>query len=209
MPSLYLVALCLISAVIAYWILTPALFSRPKMLNVALALAFAVVLGIVIRSPASAAELAPSDSQVLIPYGALIDQLAVPIFAALTGIVAFLIRKLPAAAKSWIDTLRVEQLLDRAIAYGINSVAGAARGKTLAVNVHLPVLAYVLRYALDRMPAALLKWIGGPTSLAEMIWSRLDVDPSAGRPDLDALARSLADGANPRFAAAKAKASAP
>lgn len=156
--------------------------------------AIALILTIVV-APAWAADAA-ADGRITIPVGDLIDQLVVPLFAGLAGVVTWLIRKLPAAAKAWIDTLRVEQLLDKAIAYGINSVAGAAKSKTLTIDVHLPVLAYVLQYALDRIPAALLRWVGGPTSLAEMIWSRLDVDVKATRPDLRTLAEEIAAGSS-------------
>lgn len=176
-----------------FWLVfTPG--RRPARHELALGLVAAGVTTLVV-APAWAADAA-SDSHITIPIGDIVDQIAVPLFAALTAAITWLIRKLPASVKAWIDTLRIEQLLDKAIAYGLNSVAGAAKGRTLSVDIHLPVLAYVLQYALDRIPAALLKWVGGPTSLAEMIWSRLDVDITATRPDLQTLADEIAAGSS-------------
>jgi hypothetical protein len=187
-------------ALVCWLVFTPG--RRPSRHELAVGLVIAGAVTFVV-APAWAADTA--DSHVTIPIGDIIGELAVPLFAAIAGAVAWLIRKLPAAAKAWIDTLRVEQLLDKAIAYGLNSVAGAAKGKAIGVDVHLPVLAYVLQYALDRIPAALLKWVGGPTSLAEMIWSRLDVETRATRPDLETLASEIAAGTSVAVAVATAK----
>lgn len=190
---MYASALIFLATLFVGWmVLSPG--RRPSLQEVTAAVVIAVTTVFVI-APAWAAD-AVSDSKITIPIGDWIGEMVVPIFAALAGIVTWLIRKLPAAAKAWIDTLRIEQLLDKAIAYGLNSVAGAAKGRTLSVDVHLSVLAYVLQYALDRIPTALLKWVGGPTSLAEMIWSRLDIDVTAARPDLQTLADEIAAGSS-------------
>lgn len=194
-------ALIFLSAlVIGLLVLSPGRWPRPKEVLVSAVVAAMVIF---VSAPAWAAE-AIADSHITIPIGDWLSELLVPLFAAIAGIITWLIRKLPSAAKAWLDTLRIEQLLDRAIAYGLNSVAGAAKGRTLTVDVHLPVLAYVLQYALDRIPATLLKWVGGPTSLAEMIWSRLDVDDTATRPDLQTLAEEIAAGSSVAVAVSSA-----
>ena len=186
-------ALIFLSAlIVGLLLLSPGRLPRLKEVLVSAVIAAMVAF---VAAPAWAADVI-ADSHITIPIGDWLSELLVPLFAAIAGIIAWLIRKLPAAAKAWLDTLRIEQLLDRAIAYGLNSVPGATKGLTLTVDVHLPVLAYVLQYALDRIPAALLKWVGGPTSLAEMIWSRLDVDVTATRPDLQTLAEEIAAGSS-------------
>lgn len=102
-------------------------------------------------------------------------------------------RGLPAEWQARLRTARAEQLLTHAVRYGVNAVAGASADKVLSVHVANPVLASALTYALDKGAPALVSWMGGPTSIAEMIWARLDVSPEAGRPDLEAITgRTLA-----------------
>ncbi len=139
---------------------------------------------------------APADpgGTVTFAWGDLIAGNADWIASGLVAIVLWMIRRLPGEIQAVIRTARVEQLLERAITYGVNSVVGAAAGRSLSVSVSQPVLASALQYALDRMPSALLKWVGGPPRLAEMIWARLDVATEAGRPDLDQLAGRIMAG---------------
>jgi hypothetical protein len=200
----YLIHLALIFlalAAVCWLVFMPG--RRPKLGEAVLGIVIAATATFLV-APAWAADAA--TTHVTIPIGDILNELAVPLFALITGIITWMIRKLPGAAKAWIDTLRVEQLLERAVAYGINSVAGATKDKVLDVNVRLPVAAYILQYALDRIPSALLSWVGGPTSLAEMIWSRLDISESGGRPDLESLAREIAAGTSVRVAVAKVRA---
>ncbi len=97
-------------------------------------------------------------------------------------------RGLPAEWQARLKTARADQLLTHAVRYGVNAVAGASADKVLTVHVASPVAASALAYAIDKGPSALIRWMGGPTAVAEMIWARLDVSPEAGRPDLESLA---------------------
>lgn len=190
--------------VVAYWIMTPTLVSRPQMVPIFTALLVAVLIGFVFWSPAHAAEIA-SGSRVDIPIGAIINELVLPIFATLGAALLWLIRHLPKAAQDLIRTYRADQLAFRALAYGINSTANAAQGKTLSVDVHLPVLARALTFFLERAPALLVQWIGGPATIAANIWSRMIVDDKATAPDFKALAAMIAGGSTPEMAVARLK----
>jgi hypothetical protein len=120
-----------------------------------------------------------ADGSITIPYGQLFSDWQ-PVFAAvLAGLVAWGFRQLPGNVAAILGNGRVELLLNNAINYGLNAVAGAAKGKTLDVNVGNKVLAEALQYAIDNAPKWLLTWAGGPEGLAKKIWGRLDLDPAA------------------------------
>ena len=63
-----------------------------------------------------------------------------------------------------------EQLLNRALDYGLAAVAGAAKGKTLDIPIANKVLLEAAQYALDHGAPWLLKYIGdlGPKLVARM-----------------------------------------
>ena len=155
----------------------------------ALALTFAVLL---VGPSAFAEDAAVAGSFVALPWGdwtaAVLhfagDNLGILVAAA----VAALLRRLPGELANMLAVLRVEQLLDRAIGYGINTAAGAARGRVLRVDVGNAVLAEALRYAVAQAPA-LVRWAGGPEGIAAKIWARLDLEGTAAAPDFAAAAR--------------------
>lgn len=99
--------------------------------------------------------------------------------AIVAGVVAWGFRFLPEQIVAILKGMRVEQIISRGIDYGINAVVGAVRGKTLSVDVANEVIAEALQYILDRIPGALLSWIGGPDKLKGMIAARLNVEPDA------------------------------
>lgn len=120
-----------------------------------------------------------ADGSITIPYGQIFSDWQ-PVFAAvLAGLVAWGFRQLPANLAAILGNGRVELLLNNAIGYGLNAVAGAAKGKTLDVDVGNKVLAEALQYAIDNAPKWLLNWAGGPEGLAKKIWGRLDLVPEA------------------------------
>lgn len=127
--------------------------------------------------------VAPDATTVVVPYGnwldAVLSNAQEIIVAGLLAVVAFVLRKLPAGVADAFRTLRVEQLLARAVDYGINATRGAAKGKSLSVDVGSEVLAKAISYAVDRAPALLIEWLGGVESLKQMILARLNLDPEA------------------------------
>lgn len=100
----------------------------------------------------------------------------------LTGVLALGARFVPAALQSYNTTANravVEQLLEKAVDFGINKVSGAAKGQTLSVNVGSAVLAEAAQYAVDHGPAQIIAWAGGADSLMEKILARLNLEPGA------------------------------
>lgn len=139
-------------------------------------------------SPALSAEVATiSDKPVLIPWGDWLVALAVslrePILTVLIPIIAgyaiHAIRKVYPWAALFLSQRRVEMMLEAAVGYGLNAVNGAAKGKTLSVNVAVPVIAQGTQYVIDTAPPEVIKAAGGADGIAARILRKLDLDDGA------------------------------
>lgn len=160
---------------------------RPIM-KVCLLYACAVVGSLALSVGLALAADGGPGSTVAIRWGELLLTHADTIVYLIVSGLLWSARGLPAEWQARLRTARAEQLLANAVRYGVNAVAGASADKVLNVHVASPVAASALAYAIDKGPSTLIRWMGGPTAVAEMIWARLDVSPEAGRPDLESLA---------------------
>lgn len=116
-----------------------------------------------------------------LPYGDYITasaDWAMPI--VLAGI-AWLFRKIPPQFASLLQALRVDQLLEKAVGWGLNSVKGAVAGKVLDVETGNKVLNAAVDYAIQHAPQV-VELAGGPTRLKEKILARLLLDETATLP---------------------------
>lgn len=154
----------------------------------------ALVLGLVL------AGVAPALAQdtVTVPWGNWLADAAglvvptVPLIA--TGIV-YLLAKSPLGmfvALGGKD--RFEQIAEQAIHFGINSVRGAVKGKTLDIDTGTAVLNEALIYAIRHAPDFLRRMFGSDwvELLAEKIWSRLPLGEEVDKPDFSLIAASAA-----------------
>lgn len=136
---------------------------------------------------ATSLSSAADGTTVTIPYGEWIasvgDAAASLLLPILLGVLARVMTILPAPIAAMLTTARVEQLLDRAINYGINAVRGATAGKVLTVDVGNKVIAQAADYAIDAAPS-LVKWMGGEEALRRKILARLPMTEDASIFDL-------------------------
>lgn len=145
----------------------------------ALALALLILFGIV-AGPAFAAE---AGTSVAIPYGdwivglaGLAAQVLTPaLIAAATGLVAVL----PWPLRLFLTANLVERLARNAVDYALNEVEGAAKGRTLSVDLGRAVLARAVGRAVAQAPGWLLEAAGGPSGIAEKVFRLLNLDPAA------------------------------
>ncbi|ABY32751.1 hypothetical protein [Methylorubrum extorquens] len=135
-----------------------------------------------------AAELGTiGDKAVILPWGDWLVALAVslrePILTILLPIIAAYIiqaiRKVYPWAALFLSQRRVEMMLEAGVGYGMNAVQGAAKGKTLSVNVAVPVIAKGTQYVIDTAPPAVIKAAGGADGIAARIFRKLDLDDHA------------------------------
>jgi len=140
------------------------------------AMALGLALALTLAVPAFAAEGA-----VTIPWGDWLADAATAAGATILALAAWMLRFVPAAVHDWYLRLtgeRVEQLLERAVHYGINATAGAVRGRTLDVRIGSEVARRALEYAVKHAPE-LVKRLGGTALVNEKILARLDLAAEA------------------------------
>jgi hypothetical protein len=137
---------------------------------------------------------------VTIPIGDIMSGLLGYVWVGLGALIAYSFRKLPPQVNAMFMTMRVEQLLKQAIAFGINQTPGAVAGKTIEINTANPVLRWALSYARTHGAALVKQFAGTPAELAEKIWSRLDLASDVAKPNFVALAAEI-DISTPRRAA--------
>ena len=138
------------------------------------AIAAGAFLAVALAFPALAA-----DGAVTVPWGDWLAALAGQhTHEILIGAMLWLFRRLPTTVYAGIQALRVEQLFERAIGYGLNAVAGAARGRNLTVEIGSEVLAEAVQYAIDAAPS-LVRYVGGAEAVRRMIFARLELEPGA------------------------------
>lgn len=121
----------------------------------------------------------PVDTIVNVPWGDWLFESAQVVIAVLGAVVMWGLRQLPARIVAVIQTGQLDQLLLRAIDFGINKTAGAAKGKTLNVDVGSEVLEQALQYAIDNAPKWMVAWAGGADGLRAKIIARLNLEGKA------------------------------
>lgn len=144
-------------------------------------LLIAAALALAVCSPAFA-----DANTVSAPWGnwvsAGIEQVVLPILAAvLLALLTWAAKFLPASLRAYAttkNTAAVEQLLEKAISFGLKKVAGASAGQSLTLTLGSDVLAQAAQYAIDHGPGWLLDWAGGEDGIRQKILARLDIDPA-------------------------------
>jgi hypothetical protein len=134
--------------------------------------------GIVITADVAFAQ-ASASTTVTIPYGDWLAAAANSLIVILGALLAYGFRLLPAQVVGILQSLRADQLLTKAVEYGINAVAGAAKGKALDVNVGNDVVAEAVNYVIQQGPAWLINWLGGEDGIRRMVIARLPLAEDA------------------------------
>ena len=135
------------------------------------------------QAAATVAQPATDTAVVTVPLGTWIAsyaQAAVEIVTALVmAAVTWGLRRLPASIGAVLKGLITQQLVEKAISFGVNTVAGAAKGKTLTFDVGNQVLANALNYVVEHTPGWLLAWTGGVNAIRDHIIALLPVEDGA------------------------------
>lgn len=146
-------------------------------------LVLAVFAGAVEAQTATAPAAQPAVTVPLGEWVAGVVNFIIPALGVvLMGFVTYAAKFLPATLQSYVtaqNTQAVEQLLERAITFGLNKVVGATAGDALTVPVGSQVLAEAAQYAIDHGPDKLIAWAGGEDGLREKILARLKLAPGA------------------------------
>jgi len=138
---------------------------------------FAVAATLVVVSTAALA--ADSSTSVTIPWGDWVSQAAGFLASIAATVIAWAVRKLPARYSALMQMTQAEQLLEKAVGYGLNAVAGASKGKTLSIDVGNAVVQQAATYVIANGPAWLISWLGGEAGIAQKIVARLTLEEAA------------------------------
>lgn len=135
-----------------------------------------------------AAVLAADGTAVTIPYGDYLIELAHIAGSLAVALFPVVIALLPAPVRLVVSAVFGEQLLRNARDYALNAIEGAAKGKTLTVDVGNQVLAQAVDYAVREGAPWLVRWLGGPEGIRLKIFRLLDLDEQASAEQLGAVA---------------------
>jgi len=124
----------------------------------------------------------PVSTVVQVPVGDWFGTALGYLALSLGGFIAWGFRRLPGRISAILLTAQADQLLNRALVYAINAVVGATKDKVWTVEVRNQVLREVVTYALVHGSDAVKAFMGRPSDIAEMGFSRIDA-PAAGSAD--------------------------
>lgn len=140
-------------------------------------------LAVLASTAVAIAADAAAPAGIVIPVGDIVAQLSGLIApAALTVLTWVVGRWVPAV----IRPILTDQLLSRALDYGLGAVEGAAKGRVLTVPVASEVIRQAAQYVVDHGSPKLLKWIGD--TIEDKLVARLS---SAGALPPEASAENL------------------
>lgn len=134
----------------------------------------------------------PVSNTVVVPYGDWISAASDYLVVLIMGLIAFAFRFIPGQLKAFLLTLRAEQLLQRAVTFGINAVAGATKDRAMNVPISNAVLREAVTYALHHGGPIVKKFMGSPTEVAEKVWSRLEIEADVARPNFEVIGTAAA-----------------
>lgn len=131
-----------------------------------------------------AAEVATvGNTAVIVPWGDIVVAVAQPLMSALApliaGVVLYYIGRFAPWLLQWVSKVQIEGALGRIEAYGLNATMGAAKGKTLSLDVANPALAKMVQYGANSAKPWLIKAMGGLPGMAEKLFRRMSLDEHA------------------------------
>lgn len=143
----------------------------------------AVVTSVAYADTVTVTATAPAPAAINVPYGDTIkwvfDNFNTLIVTVILALVARVIALLPGPIGTLVNTLLTEQVLKRAIDYGINAVEGATTNGELSIPVGSAVLANAVNKVLASSPSWLISWMGGTDGISAKIFARLNLTPNA------------------------------
>lgn len=132
---------------------------------------------------AATAFAAEPGGVVNIPWGEMVSWILPGAGVVLFGGILMIAKAIAPPIYGILRTAQVEQLLANAIAFGVNAVDGAVKGKTLDVPVGNEVLRWALVYAMVHGGEWLNDFAGDSVELAQKIYARFDLPADASAPN--------------------------
>lgn len=144
---------------------------------------FALLATVAYADTVTVTATAPAPAAINVPYGDAIkwvfDNFNTLIITVILALVARVVALLPGPIGTLVNTLLTEQVLKRAIDYGINAVEGATSEGELSIPVGSAVLANAVNKVLASSPSWLINWMGGTDGISAKIFARLHLVSNA------------------------------
>lgn len=144
---------------------------------------FSVPAAALAQVATTVAQPANDTAIVTVPYGSWIGSLAASfqeiVVSLVMVVITFALRNVPAAIGNILKGILTQQVVEKGVAFGFNTVAGATKGATLSFDVGNAVLANALNYVVTHVPAWLLTWVGGTNAIRDHIIALLPMDANA------------------------------
>lgn len=142
----------------------------------------------------------PGSTVVQVPVGDWFGTALGYLTLSLGGLIAWAFRRLPGRISAILLTAQADQLMTRALTYGINAVVGATKDKVWSIDVRNQVIKEMVTYALTHGSDTVKAFMGKPAVMAEMSYSRIDaptgdvvqkpaVLPDAPKPDFEMIGK--------------------
>ena len=132
---------------------------------------------------AAAALAQASDTTVTVPWGDTLAQIMTGLQETITvillGVLTAAVAKLPGWVQAILNTWRVNQMLEKAIDYGINTTIGAVKGQELSVDVGNAVVKTAVEYVVTHAPGWLITWMGGDEMIRQKLMARVNIGTGA------------------------------
>ncbi|HRO04593.1 MAG TPA: hypothetical protein PLS69_13405 [Terricaulis sp.] len=146
---------------------------------------------------------APIDGEAVVPWGQWLSDLIGGAFAIIFAALLWLMRKLPSNITAMVNGISqamgqgsMNELLEKAVNYGVNVTKDAVRNQTMTIKVGNEVLERATEYAIRHAPGLVAKY-GGLSTLREKIVARLELDADASVPAPRPPVQSLLQGDAP------------
>lgn len=141
--------------------------------------AFIVTMGVIATFLFAAPAFAQAAADtVQVPWGSWFYNAAVFTGTILTAVVIPAVMKAAGPFAAILQMARVDQLLEKAIAFGVNRVAGASKDAVLNLQIGNDVIREAASYAVRHAPDLVTK-MGGEAVIREKILARINLSPDA------------------------------
>lgn len=149
------------------------------LIGLATVMSLLIAFAVLTAAPAAAQDFATCvDGKCAVDIGNVVQFAADHLFGIVASLVLALysiaLRSLPSNIAGILKTFRVDQLLIKAVTYGISMVVDATRDKKWNVDLGSSIIAHAIEYALSKMPEWMRTWIGPLDNLISMVIARIE-----------------------------------
>lgn len=128
------------------------------------------------------------NTVITVPWGDVVAGIVPVLSTLILGGLLWIAQTVAPPLYGILRTAQVEQLMTKAVDFGLNAVAGAAKGQVLTVDVGNEVVKEIVTYGLTHGGQWFIDFAGTPEEIAQKAYARLNLEQSAAKPDFAEIA---------------------